>query len=73
MITKIGKRLTMNKQFSLKGNKKLFLLPAVAAAALHLPENYDASIHYVDPMDNTYYREPGIIYDSLKRNPYVYA
>ena len=73
MITKIGRRLTMGKKPVATG-KKLMLLPIVAAAsALRFPENYDASMHYVDPMDNTYYREPGIIYDSLKRNPYVHA
>lgn len=76
MITKIGRRLGLGLNFPLKVNKKKLALPFAAAtvgAAHNLNNNFDASMHYVDPMDNTYYREPGIIYDTLKRNPYAHA
>ena len=70
MITKIGKRLAG----SLGTRKKaLALLPVAALAAFKMPQNYEASMSYVDPLDQTYYREPGIFYDTLKRNPYVHA
>ena len=69
MITKVGKALLAGNGRGW-GRKKGMLIPLAAMAALKMPKIYDASLSYVDPMDPTYYREPGIFYDELKMNPY---
>ena len=72
MITKTGKSFLPKGKIRVS-KAKWFILPATLGAAYNFPKNYDASMHYVDPMDNTYSRDPGIIHDTLKRNPYVHA
>ena len=71
MITKTGNAVLQAAKP--RFGKKWMLLPAAAVAAHHFTNNLDASLHYADPKDNTYYREPGIIYDTLKRNPYAHT
>lgn len=44
-----------------------------AALMKNLPESFRASLHYVNPMDNTYSKVPGVLFDTLKRNNNVNA
>ena len=73
MITKIGNAAVKGgSKFAKKlGIGAVAASPFVLAAGWNAPERYRSSMSYRDPMNNEYYREPGIFYDSLKRNPYV--
>ena len=72
MITKVGNSVVHGGVKAGGGLKyALPALPFAMIAAWKAPERYRASMSYANPMNNEYYREPGIFYDSLKRNPYV--
>lgn len=70
MITEYGNSVFLEKQAKLKAR---FMGPALGlamAAYFGMRDSLPASVAWVDPRNNDYYLKPGILFDTLKRNPY---